>query len=70
MTVNGARHEKRIEKLQIMVSDSEVAMVDEWRFENRSPSRSAAIRALISLGLEYHREKNGAAGGKAAAGPE
>ncbi|PQA89364.1 hypothetical protein [Hyphococcus luteus] len=44
--------EKRVEKLQIMVADSELAMIDDWRFENRAASRSAAIRSLIYLGLE------------------
>ncbi len=44
--------EKRVEKLQIMVADSELSMIDDWRFENRAASRSAAIRSLIYLGLE------------------
>ena len=47
--------EKRIEKLQIMVADSELAMIDDWRFENRAASRSAAIRSLIYLGLELSK---------------
>ena len=51
---NGA-HEKRVEKLQIMVADSELAMIDDWRFEQRSPSRSAAIRSLIFLGIEFSK---------------
>ncbi|WP_375203314.1 hypothetical protein [Hyphococcus sp.] len=47
-----AAPEKRVEKLQIMVADSELSMIDDWRFENRAASRSAAIRSLIYLGLE------------------
>ncbi len=47
--------EKRVEKLQIMVADSELAMIDDWRFENRAASRSAAIRSLIYLGLEMSK---------------
>lgn len=47
--------EKRVEKLQIMVADSELAMIDDWRFENRAASRSAAIRSLIYLGLELSK---------------
>lgn len=44
---------KRVEKLQIMVADEELERIDDWRFENRSPSRSAAIRTLILLGMQY-----------------
>lgn len=45
--------EKRVEKLQIMVADSELEMIDDWRFDNRAASRSAAIRFLIYIGLEF-----------------
>lgn len=44
---------KRVEKLQIMVADEELARIDDWRFENRAPSRSAAIRTLILLGMRF-----------------
>ena len=43
--------EKRAERLQVMLTAEEVRMVEEWRFENRMPSRSAAVRALMNLGL-------------------
>lgn len=42
---------KRTEKLQIMLSDEEIAAIDDWRFSHRLPSRAAAIRELISRGL-------------------
>ena len=42
---------KRAERLQIMLTDEEARRVEEWRFENRMPSRSAAVRALMNLGL-------------------
>lgn len=42
---------KRAERLQVMLTIDEVRMVEEWRFENRMPSRSAAVRALMNLGL-------------------
>ncbi len=42
---------KRTEKLQIMLNDAEITAIDDWRFENRLPSRAAAIRELISRGL-------------------
>jgi len=44
---------KRVEKLQIMVADEELEQIDDWRFDNRAPSRSAAIRTLILLGMRY-----------------
>jgi hypothetical protein len=43
--------EKRAERLQVMLTVEEVRMVEEWRFRNRMPSRSAAVRALMNLGL-------------------
>ncbi len=42
---------KRAERLQVMLTIDEVRRVEEWRFENRMPSRSAAVRALMNLGL-------------------
>ena len=43
---------KRTEKLQLMLDDLEMEAIDDWRFTNRLPSRAAAIRELIRLGLE------------------
>lgn len=42
---------KRTEKIQIMLDDDELEAIDSWRFENRLPSRAAAIRELIRRGL-------------------
>lgn len=47
----GSDVSKRTEKLQIMLSDEELRAIDDWRFQNRLPSRAAAIRELISRGL-------------------
>ncbi|HEY3949860.1 hypothetical protein [Phenylobacterium sp.] len=41
----------RGERLQIMLTDSELAALDDWRFERRMPSRAAAVRELLRLGL-------------------
>lgn len=49
-----AQPPKRTEKLQLMLDDLEMAAIDDWRFENRMPSRAAAIRELIRLGLTAH----------------
>lgn len=57
---------KRTEKLQIMLSDEELQAIDDWRFENRLPSRAAAIRELISRGLhtvEFNEPPEGKASG-------
>lgn len=43
---------KRAERLQVMLTIDEVRKVEEWRFEHRMPSRSAAVRALMNLGLQ------------------
>ena len=41
----------REERLQIMLSDEELRALDDWRFAMRMPSRAAAIRELLRLGL-------------------
>jgi hypothetical protein len=43
--------EGRIERLQIMLTDDELAAVDDWRFSRRMPSRAAAVRELLKRGL-------------------
>jgi hypothetical protein len=41
----------RGERLQIMLSPEELAAVDDFRFKQRMPSRAAAVRELLRLGL-------------------
>ncbi|MFP3943636.1 MAG: hypothetical protein ACLFWF_07075 [Alphaproteobacteria bacterium] len=43
---------KRIERLQIMLNEEELAAIDEWRFRHRMPSRSAAVRAMLNVAIE------------------
>lgn len=38
-------------RLQIMLTDAELAAIDDWRFKHRMPSRAAAIRQLLQVGL-------------------
>jgi len=45
------RPSRRTEKLQLMLSDEELRAIDDWRFENRVPTRAAAIRELLRRGL-------------------
>ncbi len=41
----------REERLQIMLSPEELALIDDFRFKHRMPSRAAAVRELLQLGL-------------------
>ena len=41
----------RGERLQIMLTQAELRIVDTWRFARRMPSRAAAIRELLKRGL-------------------
>ena len=41
----------RGERLQIMLSAEELAIVDDFRFRHRMPTRAAAVRELLKLGL-------------------
>jgi hypothetical protein len=42
----------RGERLQIMLTDCELAAVDDWRFRRRMPSRASAVRELLKRGLQ------------------
>jgi len=52
-----ASQEKRLSKLQILVTDSELQNIDDWRFDNRAENRSSAVRELIALGLSLAKER-------------
>ena len=41
----------RGERLQIMLSPTELRAIDTWRFAKRMPSRASAIRELLKRGL-------------------
>jgi hypothetical protein len=41
----------RADRLQIMLTSEELALLDDWRFAHRMPSRSAAVRELLRRGL-------------------
>ena len=42
---------ERAERLQIMLDADELSAVDDFRFQNRMPSRAAAVRELMKRGL-------------------
>ena len=43
--------DRRVERLQIMLTKEEVSTLDGWRFARHMPSRAAAVRHLLRLGL-------------------
>jgi hypothetical protein len=43
--------EDRGERLQIMLSEEELQLLDTFRFEKRMPSRASAVRELLKRGL-------------------
>jgi hypothetical protein len=46
-----SKHTVREERLQVMLTPSEVKALDDFRFQTRMPSRAAAIRELLKRGL-------------------
>jgi hypothetical protein len=38
-------------RLQIMLSDVELAAIEKWRFQKHMPSRASAVRELLRRGL-------------------
>jgi hypothetical protein len=41
----------RGERLQIMLSPEELSVLDDFRFKHRMPTRAAAVRELLRMGL-------------------
>jgi hypothetical protein len=55
----------RGERLQVMLSPEELSALDDFRFKHRMPTRAAAVRELLKLGLTIVTT-DGAAGMKSA----
>jgi hypothetical protein len=49
----------RDERLQVMLSPEELSALDDFRFKHRMPTRAAAVRELLKLGLTVHGTSNG-----------
>ncbi len=49
--VTGNGNLTRATRLQIMLTDDELAAVDDWRFGEHMPSRASAVRELLKRGL-------------------
>ena len=41
----------RGERLQIMLTPEELSLIDDFRYEHRMPTRAAAVRELLKMGL-------------------
>jgi hypothetical protein len=41
----------RGERLQVMLSPEELTALDDFRFRHRMPTRAAAVRELLKIGL-------------------
>jgi hypothetical protein len=41
----------RGERLQIMLTPEELSLIDDFRFQHRMPTRAAAVRELLKMGL-------------------
>lgn len=39
------------ERLQLKITKDEIEAIDDWRYANRVPSRSEAVRRLIQIGM-------------------
>ena len=52
----------RDERLQVMLSPEELSALDDFRFKHRMPTRAAAVRELLKLGLAVHGTTMAAAG--------
>jgi hypothetical protein len=55
----------RGERLQVMLSPEELSALDDFRFKHRMPTRAAAVRELLKLGLTVGTD-DAAAGMKSA----
>jgi hypothetical protein len=44
-------NDMRGERMQVMLSPEELTALDDFRFKHRMPTRAAAVRELLKLGL-------------------
>lgn len=51
LTLGISMNDMRGERLQIMLSPEELSVLDDFRFKHRMPTRAAAVRELLRLGL-------------------
>jgi hypothetical protein len=51
LNLDDSMNDLRGERLQVMLSPEELSEVDDFRFKHRMPTRAAAVRELLKLGL-------------------
>ncbi len=44
-------HDKRLTRLQVMLTTGELKALDNFRFDKRMPTRAAAVREILRRGL-------------------
>ena len=49
---------QRSERLQVMLSADEIAVIEDFRYQARMPSRAAAVRELLRRGLAAVEEED------------
>jgi hypothetical protein len=49
--------EPKDRRLPLLLTETELKDIDEWRFANKIASRNEAVRILIKLGLDATRPK-------------
>ena len=52
------RSEKPQHRIHLILDEDEVQQIDDFSFEARIRTRSAAIRELIEMGLKQHRNQD------------
>lgn len=58
MYIKHMSEELKTQRIQLVMTPSEVKAVDDWSFEVRIRGRSEAIRRLIELGLEAAKKED------------
>jgi hypothetical protein len=54
------KNDLRGERLQVMLAPEELSALDDFRFRHRMPTRAAAVRELLKLGLTVVTADGGA----------
>ena len=44
------------ERVHLVITDEEIQTIETWRYKNRVPSKSEAIRRLCQIGLAFDRD--------------
>jgi hypothetical protein len=50
-----SKERKREIRLAVELTQEELAAIDDFRFATRSPSRAAAVRELLKIGMAFRQ---------------